>query len=403
MKRVVVTGMGIVSSLGNNCREVLASLQHLKSGISFDESYREMGLRSNVAGNIKIDPKEHIDRKILRFMGNAAAYAYIAMKEAIAHSGLTEEQVSNVRTGIVTGSGGASSSSQVEAADTLRESGVKRIGPYGVTKTMASTVAACLSTPFKIKGVNYSISSACSTSAHCIGHAAELIQLGKQDIVFAGGGEEVSWQMSMLFDAMGALSSKYNDTPEQASRAYDADRDGFVISGGGSILVMEEYEHAKARGANILCELTGYGATSDGHDMVQPSGEGAVRCMQMALAQHGGSVDYINAHGTSTPVGDTKELGAIKEVFSGKDVPLISSTKSLSGHALGAAGSNEAVYSILMMLNDFVCASANIFNLDEHAAGLPILRENISRKLNAVMSNSFGFGGTNATLIFSRV
>ena len=403
MKRVVVTGMGIVSSLGNNCREVLASLQHLKSGISFDESYREMGLRSNVAGNIKIDPKEHIDRKILRFMGNAAAYAYIAMKEAIAHAGLTEEQVSNVRTGIVTGSGGASSSSQVEAADILRESGVKRIGPYGVTKTMASTVAACLSTPFKIKGVNYSISSACSTSAHCIGHAAELIQLGKQDIVFAGGGEEVSWQMSMLFDAMGALSSKYNDTPEQASRAYDADRDGFVISGGGSILVMEEYEHAKARGANILCELTGYGATSDGHDMVQPSGEGAVRCMQMALAQHGGSVDYINAHGTSTPVGDTKELGAIKEVFSGKDVPLISSTKSLSGHALGAAGSNEAVYSILMMLNDFVCASANIFNLDEHAAGLPILRENISRKLNAVMSNSFGFGGTNATLIFSRV
>ena len=403
MKRVVVTGMGIVSSLGNNCREVLASLQHLKSGISFDESYREMGLRSNVAGNIKIDPKEHIDRKILRFMGNAAAYAYIAMKEAIAHAGLIEEQVSNVRTGIVTGSGGASSSSQVEAADILRESGVKRIGPYGVTKTMASTVAACLSTPFKIKGVNYSISSACSTSAHCIGHAAELIQLGKQDIVFAGGGEEVSWQMSMLFDAMGALSSKYNDTPEQASRAYDADRDGFVISGGGSILVMEEYEHAKARGANILCELTGYGATSDGHDMVQPSGEGAVRCMQMALAQHGGGVDYINAHGTSTPVGDTKELGAIKEVFSGKDVPLISSTKSLSGHALGAAGSNEAVYSILMMLNDFVCASANIFNLDEHAAGLPILRENISRKLNAVMSNSFGFGGTNATLIFSRV
>ena len=403
MKRVVVTGMGIVSSLGNNCREVLASLQHLKSGISFDESYREMGLRSNVAGNIKIDPKEHIDRKILRFMGNAAAYAYIAMKEAIAHAGLTEEQVSNVRTGIVTGSGGASSSSQVEAADILRESGVKRIGPYGVTKTMASTVAACLATPFKIKGVNYSISSACSTSAHCIGHAAELIQLGKQDIVFAGGGEEVSGQMSMLFDAMGALSSKYNDTPEQASRAYDADRDGFVISGGGSILVMEEYEHAKARGANILCELTGYGATSDGHDMVQPSGEGAVRCMQMALAQHGGGVDYINAHGTSTPVGDTKELGAIKEVFSGKDVPLISSTKSLSGHALGAAGSNEAVYSILMMLNDFVCASANIFNLDEHAAGLPILRENISRKLNAVMSNSFGFGGTNATLIFSRV
>ena len=403
MKRVVVTGIGIVSSLGNNCREVLESLRQLKSGIAFDESYREMGLRSHVAGNIKIDTKEHIDRKILRFMGNAAAYAYIAMKEAIAHAGLTEEQVSNVRTGIVAGSGGASSSSQVEAADILRESGVKRIGPYGVTKTMASTVAACLATPFKIKGVNYSISSACSTSAHCIGHAAELIQLGKQDIVFAGGGEEVSWHMSSLFDAMGALSSKYNDTPEQASRAYDADRDGFVISGGGSILVMEEYEHAKARGANILCELTGYGATSDGHDMVQPSGEGAVRCMQMALAQHGGSVDYINAHGTSTPVGDTKELGAIRETFEGKEVPLISSTKSLSGHALGAAGSNEAIYSILMMLNDFVCASANVLNLDEKAAGLPIVRENISKKLNAVMSNSFGFGGTNATLIFSRV
>ena len=403
MKRVVVTGIGIVSSLGNNCREVLESLRQLKSGIAFDESYREMGLRSHVAGNIKIDTKEHIDRKILRFMGNAAAYAYIAMKEAIAHAGLTEEQVSNVRTGIVAGSGGASPASQVEAADTLRESGVKRIGPYGVTKTMASTVAACLATPFKIKGVNYSISSACSTSAHCIGHAAELIQLGKQDIVFAGGGEEVSWQMSSLFDAMGALSSKYNDTPGQASRAYDADRDGFVISGGGSILVMEEYEHAKARGANILCELTGYGATSDGHDMVQPSGEGAVRCMQMALAQHGGSVDYINAHGTSTPVGDTKELGAIRETFEGKDVPIISSTKSLSGHALGAAGSNEAIYSILMMLNDFVCASANILHLDEKAAGLPIVRENIAKKLNAVMSNSFGFGGTNATLIFSRV
>ena len=403
MKRVVVTGIGIVSSLGNNCREVLESLRQLKSGIAFDESYREMGLRSHVAGNIKIDTKEYIDRKILRFMGNAAAYAYIAMKEAIAHAGLTEEQVSNVRTGIVAGSGGASPASQVEAADTLRESGVKRIGPYGVTKTMASTVAACLATPFKIKGVNYSISSACSTSAHCIGHAAELIQLGKQDIVFAGGGEEVSWHMSSLFDAMGALSSKYNDTPEQASRAYDADRDGFVISGGGSILVMEEYEHAKARGASILCELTGYGATSDGHDMVQPSGEGAVRCMQMALAQHGGSVDYINAHGTSTPVGDTKELGAIRETFEGKEVPLISSTKSLSGHALGAAGSNEAIYSILMMLNDFVCASANVLNLDEKAAGLPIVRENISKKLNAVMSNSFGFGGTNATLIFSRV
>lgn len=403
MKRVVVTGMGIVSSLGVGCREVLESLQKLKSGISFDPVYQEMGLRSNVAGNINIDIKEHIDRKIVRFMGNAAAYAYIALKEAIEQAGLPENLVSNLRTGIVAGSGGAASSAQVEAADTLRSSGVKRIGPYGVTKTMASTVAACLATPFKIKGVNYSISSACSTSAHCIGHAAELIQFGKQDIVFAGGGEEVSWQMSMLFDAMGALSSKYNDTPQLASRAYDADRDGFVISGGGGMLVLEEYEHAKARGANILCELTGYGATSDGYDMVQPSGEGAVRCMQMALAQHGGEVDYINAHGTSTPVGDTKELEAIQTVFAGKDVPLISSTKSLSGHALGAAGSNEAIYSILMMLNDFVCASANIQNLDERAAGLPIVRENLSKKLQAVMSNSFGFGGTNASLIFSRV
>ncbi len=403
MKRVVVTGIGIVSSLGNNAAEVLASLQNLRSGITFDESYCEMGMRSQVAGNIKLDPKEHIDRKILRFMGPAAAYAYIAMQEAIECAGLSEDEVSNIRTGIVAGSGGASSSAQVEAADTLRQSGVKRVGPYGVTKTMASTVSACLATPFKIKGVNYSISSACSTSAHCIGHAAELIQLGKQDIVFAGGGEEVSWHMSSLFDAMGAMSSKYNETPEAASRAYDADRDGFVISGGGSILVLEEYEHAKARGAKILCELTGYGATSDGYDMVAPSGEGAVRCMQMALAQHGGTVDYINAHGTSTPVGDTKELGAIREVFAGQEIPLISSTKSLSGHALGAAGANEAIYSILMMQNDFVCGSANIQNLDPAAEGLPIPRENQAKKLNAVMSNSFGFGGTNATLIFSRV
>ncbi len=403
MKRVVVTGIGIVSSLGNNAQEVLASLKALKSGIVFDPVYQEMGLRSNVAGNIHIDLKELIDRKILRFMGEAAAYAYIAMQEAIAHAGLTPEQVSNPRTGIVVGSGGASSASQVEAADTLRSSGVKRIGPYGVTKTMASTTSACLATPFQIKGVNYSISSACSTSAHCIGHAAELIQLGKQDIVFAGGGEEVHWTMSSLFDAMGALSSKYNDRPESASRAYDANRDGFVISGGGSILVMEEYEHAKARGATILAELTGYGATSDGYDMVQPSGEGAARCMQMAMAQHGGSVDYINAHGTSTPVGDTKELSAIREVFAGKSVPPISSTKSLSGHALGAAGSNEAIYSLLMMQNDFIAGSAHIENLDENAADLPILLANREQKLNSIMSNSFGFGGTNATLIFSRV
>ena len=402
MKRVVVTGIGIVSSLGNNCQEVLASLRGLKSGITSDPTYREMGLRSQVAGNIAIDTKEHIDRKVVRFMGNAAAYTYIALKEAIAQAGLTPEQVSNIRTGIVAGSGGASSSSQVELADTLRASGVKRVGAYGVTKCMGSTVSACLATPFQIRGVNYSISSACSTSAHCIGHGAELIQLGKQDIVFAGGGEEVSWQMSMLFDGMGALSSRYNDTPEVASRAYDADRDGFVISGGGSMLVLEEYEHAKARGANILCELTGYGATSDGYDMVQPSGEGAVRCMQMALAQHGGKVDYINAHGTSTPVGDTKELEAIRATF-GNDIPPISSTKSLSGHALGAASSNEAIYAILMMQNGFACGSANIQKLDEKAEGMPILRENRDVSLDAVMSNSFGFGGTNATLIFKRV
>ena len=403
MKRVVVTGIGIVSSLGNNCQEVLASLRGLKSGITSDPTYRDMGLRSQVAGNIALDPKEHIDRKILRFMGNAAAYTYIALQEAIAQSGLTPEQVSNIRTGIVAGSGGASSSTQVELADVLRASGIKRVGPYGVTKCMASTISACLATPFQIKGVNYSISSACSTSAHCIGHGAELIQLGKQDIVFAGGGEEVSWQMSMLFDGMGAMSSRYNDTPELASRAYDADRDGFVISGGGGMLVLEEYEHAKARGANILCELTGYGISSDGHDMVQPSGEGAVRCMQMALAQHGGKVDYINAHGTSTPVGDTKELEAIRATFTHGDTPPISSTKSLSGHAQGAAGATEAIYSILMLQNGFACGSANIQKLDEKAEGMPILRENRDVSLDAVMSNSFGFGGTNATLIFKRV
>ena len=403
MKRVVVTGIGIVSSLGNNCREVLASLKALKSGIEFEPVFQQMGMRSQVAGTIKLDPKEIIDRKVFRFMGNAAAYAYIALQEAIEMAGLSEEQVSNPRTGLVAGSGGASSSAQVEAADTLRESGVKRIGPYGVTKTMSSTVSACLATSYKVKGVNYSISSACSTSAHCIGHASELIQMGKQDIVFAGGGEEISWQMASLFDAMGAMSSKYNDAPETASRAYDANRDGFVISGGGSMLVLEEYEHAKARGATILCELTGYGASSDGHDMVAPSGEGAVRCMQMALAQHGGKVDYINAHGTSTPVGDTKELDAIREVFAGGEVPPVSSTKSLSGHAQGAAGANEAIYSILMLQNDFICGSANIQNLDEAAAGIPIPLANQEKKLDAVMSNSFGFGGTNATLIFSRV
>ena len=403
MKRVVVTGMGIVSSIGNNCKEVLASLQQLQSGIKHSPVYAEMGLRSQVEGSINIDTKAHIDRKILRFMGDAAAYCYIAMKEAIEQARLLPEQISNIRTGLVVGNGGASPSAQVEAADTLRASGVKRIGPYAVTKTMASTTSACLATPFAIKGVNYSISSACSTSAHCIGHAAELIQMGKQDIVFAGGGEEVHWTMTSMFDAMGALSTNYNATPEIASRAYDANRDGFVISGGGSILVLEEYEHAKARGATIIAELTGYGATSDGYDMVQPSGEGAVRCMQMALAEHGGDVDYINAHGTSTPVGDTRELEAIKTAFAGKTVPPISSTTSLTGHALGAAGSNEAIYSLLMLQNQFLAASAHIETLDPNAGDLPILRESREQPLNAVMSNSFGFGGTNATLIFSRV
>ena len=403
MKRVVVTGMGIVSSIGNNCKEVLTSLQHLKSGITHSAVFAEKGLRSQVEGSINIDTKAHIDRKILRFMGDAAAYCYIAMKEAIEQARLLPEQISNIRTGLVVGNGGASPSAQVEAADTLRASGVKRIGPYAVTKTMASTTSACLATPFAVKGVNYSISSACSTSAHCIGHAAELIQMGKQDIVFAGGGEEVHWTMTSMFDAMGALSTNYNATPEIASRAYDANRDGFVISGGGSILVLEEYEHAKARGATIIAELTGYGATSDGYDMVQPSGEGAVRCMQMALAEHGGDVDYINAHGTSTPVGDTRELEAIKTAFAGKTVPPVSSTKSLSGHALGAAGSNEAIYSLLMLQHNFLAASAHIETLDENARDLPILRENREQALNAVMSNSFGFGGTNATLIFSRV
>lgn len=403
MKRVVVTGMGIVSSLGNNTVEVWESLKALKSGIRFSEQYKVLGMRSHVEGSIQIDPKEHIDRKIYRFMGNAAAYAYIAMKEAIEMAGLNEEQVSNFRTGLVIGTGGATPSTQVDVADILRNEGVKRIGPYAVTKTMGSTTSACLATPFKIKGVNYSISSACSTSAHCIGHAAELIQMGKQDIVFAGGGEEVHWTLSCQFDAMGALSTQYNDNPQSASRAYDAKRDGFVISGGGSVLVLEEYEHAKARGATIIAELTGYGATSDGYDMVAPSGEGAVRCMQMAMSTHAGSIDYINAHGTSTPVGDMKELGAIKETFKNQAVPYISSTKSLSGHGLGAAGSNEAVYSLLMLQNNLLIASANIEQLDPEAEGLPILRENKEQELKAVMSNSFGFGGTNATLIFSKI
>ncbi|GGY61330.1 beta-ketoacyl-[acyl-carrier-protein] synthase I [Cellvibrio zantedeschiae] len=403
MKRVVVTGMGIVSCLGNDKTAVLDALRAGRSGIKFQEAYKEKGLRSHVAGSIDIDLSELIDRKVLRFMGDAAAYAYISMQQAIADAGLSEEQVSNERTGIIMGSGGASSENLVESADILREKGVKRVGPYRVTQTMGSTTSACLATPFKIKGVNYSISSACATSAHCIGVALEQIQLGKQDIVFAGGGEEEHWTLTALFDAMGALSTKYNETPDQASRAYDAERDGFVIAGGGGCLVIEEYEHAKARGAKIYAEIVGYGATSDGYDMVAPSGEGAVRCMKQALATTQGSIDYINSHGTSTPVGDLAELKAIKETF-GDAIPPISSTKSLTGHSLGATGVQEAIYSLLMLENDFICASANITTLDAEAQGMPIVLERKDNvKLNRVMSNSFGFGGTNATLVFQRV
>ncbi|MDH5436210.1 MAG: beta-ketoacyl-ACP synthase I [Gammaproteobacteria bacterium] len=403
MRRVVVTGLGIVSSIGNNKQEVLESLKDGRSGIEFDQEYADMGFRSHVSGPVRIDLEALIDRKLKRFMSDTAAFNYIAMQQAIDDAGLTEEQYSNPRVGLIMGSGGASTNNVVITADTLREKGVKRIGPYMVTRTMSSTTSACLATPFKIKGVNYSISSACATSAHCIGNASELIQLGKQDIVFAGGGEEVHWSMSAMFDAMGALSSKYNDAPQTASRAYDADRDGFVISGGGGVLVMEELEHARARGARIYAELTGYGATSDGYDMVQPSGEGAIRCMQQALASTKGKVDYINAHGTSTPVGDTRELEAIKEVF-GNELPNIASTKSLTGHALGAAGVNEAIYSLIMQEAGFIAASPNITNLDPKAEGMPIVRERIDNaKLDTVMSNSFGFGGTNATLVFERL
>ncbi len=402
MRRVVVTGLGIVSSIGNNQAEVLESLQNGTSGIRFKEEYKELGMRSHIAGSIDIDLKEHIDRKILRFMGDAAAFSFIALEQAVKDSGLSEDQVSNVRTGLVMGSGGASSSNQVEAADILRSKGVKRVGPYRVTQTMGSTISACLATPFKIKGVNYSISSACATSAHCIGNAMEQIQLGKQDIVFAGGGEEEHWTLSCLFDAMGALSSSYNETPDKASRAYDANRDGFVIAGGAGALVIEELEHAKARGATIYAELVGYGATSDGYDMVAPSGEGAVRCMQQALSTVDGDIDYINAHGTSTPAGDLPELRAMKEAF-GDNLPNISSTKSLTGHSLGAAGVQEAIYSLLMLKNDFITASANIEELDPEAVGMPIVREKIENiTLDRVMSNSFGFGGTNASLVFQR-
>ncbi|OBP15598.1 beta-ketoacyl-[acyl-carrier-protein] synthase I [Rheinheimera sp. SA_1] len=401
MKRAVITGLGIVSSIGNNQAEVLASLKAGRSGITYSQEFADLGLRSQVWGNIKLDPSELIDRKAFRFMADAAAFSYIAMQQAIEDAGLTTEQVSHPRTGLVVGSGGASSKVQVEAADILREKGVKRVGPYAVPKTMASTCSACLATPFQIKGVNYSISSACATSAHCIGHAVELIQLGKQDIIFAGGGEEVHWTLAMEFDAMGALSTKYNETPELASRTYDANRDGFVISGGGGILVIEELEHALARGAKIYGEVVGYGATSDGYDMVAPSGEGAVRCMQMAMQGVDATIDYVNTHGTSTPVGDVKELGAIQEVFAGKS-PAISATKAMTGHALGAAGVHEAIYSLLMMEHGFIAPSINIGELDAAAEGLNIITKPTEAKLETVMSNSFGFGGTNATLVMQK-
>jgi 3-oxoacyl-[acyl-carrier-protein] synthase I len=403
-RRVVVSGLGIISSIGNDQATVINSLKTSQSGISVQEEYKELGLRSHIAGSIDLNLDELINKKVKRFMGNGAAYAYLAMQQAIKDAKLSDEQVSNPRTGLIIGSGGGSTTNQVLAADLLREKGVRKIGPYMVTRTMASTMSACLATPFAIKGVNYSISSACATSAHCIGNAMELIQSGKQDIIFAGGGEELSWAMSSLFDAMGALSTQYNDTPDKASRPYDANRDGFVIAGGAGVLVIEELEHAIARGANIYAEIVGYGATSDGYNMVAPGGDGAVRCMQQAIASAGKNIniDYINAHGTSTPVGDVVEIEAIKTVFTDA-IPKISSTKSISGHSLGAISAQEAIFSLLMMQNDFIAPSANIETLDEKVMGVPIvtsLEENT--RLNTVMSNSFGFGGTNATLIFSK-
>ncbi|MDG1311255.1 MAG: beta-ketoacyl-ACP synthase I [Porticoccaceae bacterium] len=401
MRRAVITGLGIVSCLGNDRETVTLALREGISGIRRREDFVEMGLRCHVGAVLDIDPKEHIDRKVLRFMGASASYAYIATDRAIADAGLTDEMVANPRTGLVMGAGGVSGEMFTESIDVMRERGIKRAGPYRVTQIMASTVSACVATPFKIKGVNYSMASACATSAHCIGHALELIQLGKQDIVLAGGSEDMHWSMAGPFDAMGALTSKYNDTPEIASRAYDAERDGFAPGLGAGTVVVEELEHALARGANIICEITGYGATSDGADMVSPSGEGAERSMKMAMETASGAIDYINAHGTSTPVGDIAELGAIRNTF-GDNCPDISSTKSLSGHSLGAAGVHEAIYCMLMMEGGFVSASAHIDNLDEHAQGLPILLETKYKKLDRVMSNSFGFGGTNATLVMER-
>ncbi|EEC3520551.1 beta-ketoacyl-ACP synthase I [Salmonella enterica] len=404
MKRAVITGLGIVSSIGNNQQEVLASLREGRSGITFSQELKDAGMRSQVWGNVKLDTTGLIDRKVVRFMSDASIYAYLSMEQAVADAGLAPEVYqNNPRVGLIAGSGGGSPKFQVFGADAMRSPrGLKAVGPYVVTKAMASGVSACLATPFKIYGVNYSISSACATSAHCIGNAVEQIQLGKQDIVFAGGGEELCWEMACEFDAMGALSTKYNDTPEKASRTYDAHRDGFVIAGGGGMVVVEELEHALARGAHIYAEIVGYGATSDGADMVAPSGEGAVRCMQMAMHGVDTSIDYLNSHGTSTPVGDVKELGAIREVF-GDNSPAISATKAMTGHSLGAAGVQEAIYSLLMLEHGFIAPSINIEELDEQAAGLDIVTETTERELTTVMSNSFGFGGTNATLVMRKL
>ncbi|HEY8950715.1 MAG TPA: beta-ketoacyl-ACP synthase I [Rhizomicrobium sp.] len=403
MRRVAVTGMGIVSPIGNNTQEVVASLREAKSGITFSESYKEMGFKSQVYGKPNIDMASMIDRRAMRFMGDTAAYGFIAMEQALRDSGLEEKDIVNPRTGLIVGSGGPSVSNIIEAADITRKNGSpKRIGPFAVPKTMSSTCSAVLSTWFKIKGVNYSISSACATSAHCVGNAAEMIQFGKQDVVFAGGAEELHWSLSSLFDAMGAMSTKYNDTPSKASRAFDKNRDGFVIGGGGGIMVLEELEHAKARGAKIYAELVGYGATSDGHDMVAPSGEGAIRCMQQALSTVKGDIQYVNAHGTSTPVGDVTEIKAMREVF-GDNMPYINSTKSLTGHSLGATGVQEAIYSVLQMNNGFIGESAHIEEIDPDVGDAPIVRERMdNQKIERALSNSFGFGGTNATLVFQR-
>jgi 3-oxoacyl-[acyl-carrier-protein] synthase-1 len=403
MRRVVVTGMGVVSSIGNNTQEVLASLREAKSGISRADEYAQLGFRCQVHGAPTLNPAESVDRRAMRFLGGGAAWNHVAMEQAIRDAGLEEKEISHERTGIIMGSGGPSTRTIVEAAITTKEKGPKRVGPFAVPKAMSSTASATLGTWFKVKGVNYSISSACATSNHCIGNAMEIIQWGKQDIIFAGGCEELDWTLSVLFDAMGAMSSGFNQTPEKASRAYDRDRDGFVIAGGAGVLVLEELEHAKARGAKIYAEVAGYGATSDGHDMVAPSGEGAMRCMKLALADVKAAVDYINPHATSTPIGDIKEIEAIREVFGAK-IPPISATKSLTGHSLGAAGAQEAIYSLLMMQNGFICESANIENIDPAMADMPIVRERRDHvKLGCILSNSFGFGGTNASVVFKRL